>query len=84
MEYNSTNRPNDYSTLGVYKSHPGPHFGKGVYAPYFAATPFRSDFARGAIPTNIVFHTECCDQYDIIGQTDVSGYVNTKMVRQKK
>jgi len=83
MEYNSNN-PVNYSNLAVYKSHPPPHYGKGINAPYFAATPFRSEFQRGGVPTNLVFHTECCDQYDVIGQTDVSGYVNTKMVRQKK
>jgi hypothetical protein len=83
MEYNSNN-PINYSNLGVYKSHPAPHFGTGIIAPYFSATPFRSDFERGAVPTNLVFQTECCDQYDVIGQSNMYGYINTKMIRQKK
>ena len=83
MEYKSNN-PIDYSNLAVYKSHPSPHYGTGIIAPYFAATTFRSDFKRGPVPNNIVFNTECCNQYDMIGQSEISGYVNAKMVRGKK
>jgi hypothetical protein len=83
MEYES-NDATDYSTLAVYKSHPGPHYGTGIIAPYFSGTTFRSNFARGKVPTNTVFQTESCDQYDVIGQSGMSGYINMKMVRQKK
>lgn len=78
-----THQPNarDYSNLATYKSHPPPHYGKGINAPYFGASPMRSSFKRGDIATNIVFHTECCDNYAVSGQNT---YINQKMLRQKK
>jgi hypothetical protein len=80
MERQSQNLRN-YSNLGTYKTHNPPHYGKGIYAPYFAASPMRSDFNRGEIPKNIVYHTECCDNYNYFNGED---YINSKMLRQKK
>jgi hypothetical protein len=76
----------NYSNLQTYKSHGPPNYGKGINAPYFASSPMRSPFARGniPIPTNIVHHTECCDTYNDLGNMDISGYINPKMLRQKK
>lgn len=84
--YGNPSEARDYSNLKLYRSHNPPNYGKGINAPYFAASPMRSPFARGnvPIPTNIVYHTECCDTYDNIGDPSANGYVNPKMLRQKK
>lgn len=71
----------DYSNLGTYKSHPPPHYGKGIYAPYFASIPMRSAFNRGEIPNDIIHKTYCCDDYNTF---DGSNYIDQKMLRQKK
>lgn len=80
MQTQQTN-PRNYSNLGTYKSHPPPHYGKGIYAPYFASIPMRSAFDRGEISKNIVHKTYCCDDYNTFNGID---YVEPKMLRQKK
>lgn len=75
-----------YTNLGTYMTHPPPFYGKGVNAPYFASQPMRTAFARGNVPVpNIQFTTECCDPYNKLNQEqDMCGYINPKMLRQKK
>lgn len=70
-----------YSNLGNYRSHPPPNYGKGIYAPYFAASPMRSSFARGEIPINNVYSSVPIFND---GYSDFSNYINKKMLRQKK
>jgi hypothetical protein len=81
MERTQTN-PRNFSNLYQYRSHGPPTYGRGIYAPYFAASPMRSDFNRGDIPYKgmIVFNTECCDNYAV---STKNSYVNPKMLRQK-
>jgi hypothetical protein len=73
----------NYSNLYQYRTHVPPHYGKGIYAPYFAASPMRSDYSRGEIPVKgmLVFHTEACDNYAV---SSGNSYINPKMLRQKK
>ncbi len=73
----------NYSNLAFYRSHNPPNPGKGINAPYFAASPMRSPFSRGQIPTNIVFHSECCYAYSELGKSTDSTYVDPKMLRRK-
>jgi len=81
--YSNTSESRDYSNLHLYRSHNPPNYGKGINAPYFSSSPMRSPFARGnfPIPNNIIYHTECCDPYDNLGDNN---YINPKMLRQKK
>lgn len=76
-----------YTNLASYMTHPPPYYGKGINAPWFAAQPMRTIFQRGnnPPPDYIQYTTECCDPYDKLTQGDDScGYVNPKMLRQKK
>jgi len=66
-----------YSNLGNYRSNPPPNYGKGIYAPYFAASPMRSSFSRGEIVENI-FYSVPNDDYSKFSNID------NKMLRQKK
>lgn len=80
METQQINSRN-YSNLETYKSHPPPHYGKGINAPYFAGIPMRSAFNRGEIANNIVHKTYCCNDYST---SSGNNYVEAKMLRQKK
>jgi hypothetical protein len=73
----------DYSNLQSYRSRPPPLFGKGIKAPYFAAYPMRSEFPPGESLKKgvITFKTESCDTYNNFSS---DGYINNKMLRQKK
>ena len=76
-----------YTNLNSYMTHPPPYYGKGINAPWFASQPMRTMFQRGnvPVPSYIEYTTECCDPYDKLAQGDNScGYVNPKMLRQKK
>ena len=73
----------DYSNLYNYRSVHSPLFGKGIRAPYFSAYPMRSDFVPGEYLEKavITFRDECCDVYNGLSS---NGYINNKMLRQKK
>ena len=73
----------DYSNLYNYRSRPPPIFGKGIRAPYFSGYSMRSEFSAGEpLKKGIVtFKTDCCDTYNNFTS---DGYINTKMLRQKK
>jgi hypothetical protein len=74
-----------YSNLRNYRSHPPPNYGKGIYAPYFAASPMRSSFSRGEIvENNVSSGPNDYFNYSNFSNYINDNYVNDKMLRQKK
>lgn len=78
-----------YTNLFTYQTHAPPFFGTGVFAPMFAATPMRTQFARGntqIVRKDVVNHVSCCDNYKFDGlpnRMPIDMNLN-KMMRCKK